>query len=457
MTVANHPVGIVGGGPAGLATALALRAHGFDVCVIEQGDWSSARAGEHLAAAARPTLERLGLQSLYDRALPCRGIDSAWGSAEPQFHDLQLFAPFGGGRIVERPSFDQAMLAHARAQGVRCLERTRVLRATYTRFGPWHVTLRSGSAEPEARTFACLVDASGRAASLARAQGARVVVYDRVVGVSARARAAPSRSNPDSVNKLRIWSARDGWWYVATLPEGERVATWMTDVERVGQLAQREHWQQHCARHFNAVAGLPPELATATWQRPRSFPAHSQRLRRPYGDGWIAVGDAALAFDPLSSAGLAKALQGACDAADAIAQSFAGHPDAFSHYEQKLRHAWQRYLDARCHNYRLEQRFPDAAFWRERQHEPALRHTIMLDPQRRLHRAPGACAASANEVLARRMPEVDAEALFDRLADGELAHDIARDISARQEIDDHTAIVALQLLLEHGVLWSASV
>lgn len=440
MSVANQPVGIVGGGPAGLATALALRAHGLDVCVIEQGDFCAARAGEHLAAAAQPTLKRLGLQNLYDRALPCRGIDAAWGSAQPQFQELQLFTPFGGGRIVERPSFDQAMLAHARAQGITCLERTRVQSAMHTRSGEWQVTLRSG----ELRTFSCLVDASGRAASLARAQGARIVVYDRLVGVSARM----SGSQHDNINKLHIWSARDGWWYLATLPGGERIATWMTDVEQVGQLAQREPWQQHCARHFEVVS-RPLELASAAWSRPRSFPAHSQRLQRPYGAGWIAVGDAALAFDPLSSAGLAKALRGACDAADAIA---AGDSKAFARYEEKLQHEWQLYLDARCHYYRLEQRFPDAAFWRERQHEPALRQAIQLDPQRRLHRTPGACATSAAEVLARRVPEVDGAALFERLTDGELAHDVVRDLTALQQLDDHVAIVALQLLLEHGVL-----
>lgn len=452
MSVAKQPVGIVGGGPAGLATALALRAHGLDVCVIEQGDWSAARAGEHLAAAALPTLERLGLQSLYDRALPCRGIDAAWGSAEPQFQELQLFTPFGGGRIVERPCFDQTMLAHARAQGICCLERTRVQSATYTGCGEWRVTLRSGTAQAHARTFSCLVDASGRAAWLARAQGARIVVHDRLVGVSARVQSIASHD--DNLNKLHIWSARDGWWYLATLPGGERIATWMTDVEQVGQLAQRAPWQQHCARHFEASAHLrlPPGLASATWGRPRSFPAHSQRLRRPYGAGWIAVGDAALAFDPLSSAGLAKALRGACDAADAIAQSVAGDAKAFARYEEKLQHDWQRYLDARCHYYGLEQRFPDASFWRERQHEPVSRQAIWLDPQRRLHRSPGVCAATAAEVLARRIPEVNAEALLEQLAGEQLAHDLVRDLTVRQELDDHIAIVTLQLLLESGVL-----
>ncbi|HTU58143.1 MAG TPA: tryptophan 7-halogenase, partial [Polyangiales bacterium] len=242
----------------------------------------------------------------------------------------------------------------------------------------------------------------------------------------------------------RIWSARDGWWYLATLPGGERIATWMTDAQQVGKLAQREAWQQHCACHLDHLA-----LASATWGRPRSFQAHSQRLQRPYGAGWIAVGDAAAAFDPLSSQGLAKALRSGCEAADAIAH---GDPAAMAQYEEKLQHEWERYLDARCHYYRLEQRFPDAEFWRERQHEPALRQAIHLDPQRRLHRTPGASAASAAKVLARRVPEVDGAALFERLTGGELAHDVVRELTVIQQLDDHAAIVALQLLLEHGVL-----
>ena len=454
-------VGIVGGGPAGLATALALRAHGLRACVIEQGDWSTVRPGEHLSAAARPALERLGLQGLYDRALPCRGIESAWGSAEPTFHDLTLFAPFGGGRIVARPRFDHALLAQARAQGIGCVERTRVLSATYSRAsggtrGTWRVTLRSDTTEPQTREFCCLVDASGRAASLARAQGARVVVHDRLVGVSAHAQPAGPRA-AEPFNKLRIWSARDGWWYLATLPGGEQVATWMTDVQQVGQLAQREPWQKHCARHFKAVEPdlrLPPALASASWRRPRSFPAHSQYLSQPYGVGWIAVGDAAIAFDPLSSAGLAKALHGACAAADAIQQRLVGDSQAFARYADTLRHDWQRYLAARCDYYRIEQRYPDAPFWRERQFEPISRQTITLDPHQRLQLAPGASATSASEVLRHRVPELDGQALFERLAVGEPAHAIVRDITARQGVDDHIAIVALQLLIEHRVISS---
>jgi hypothetical protein len=50
------------------------------------------------------------------------------------------------------------------------------------------------------------------------------------------------------------------------------------------------------------------------------------------------------------------------------------------------------------------------------------------------------------------MPEVDGADLFERLADGALAHHVARELAARQGLGDHAAIVALQLLVEEGLL-----
>src|SRR3546814_13476214 len=50
----------------------------------------------------------------------------------------------------------------------------------------------------------------------------------------------------------------------------------------------------------------------------RGAPANSQRLRDFCGDAWMAVGDAAQAYDPLSSQGIAKALKTASHAGHMI-------------------------------------------------------------------------------------------------------------------------------------------
>jgi len=94
--------------------------------------------------------------------------------------------------------------------------------------------------------------------------------------------------------------------------------------------------------------------------------ACSQRLDPIAGDGWIAVGDAASAFDPLSSMGIMKALRSAVDAAAAILRHLAGERDAFAGYAQTIAADYTRYLDTRTRYYAMEQRWPDAPFWQRR-------------------------------------------------------------------------------------------
>jgi|KBSSwiStaDraftv2_1062776.scaffolds.fasta_scaffold479824_2 hypothetical protein len=50
----------------------------------------------------------------------------------------------------------------------------------------------------------------------------------------------------------------------------------------------------------------------------RVVTAHSSRLDRVSGDGWLAVDDAAMAFDPLSSQGLTHALASGIRAGEAL-------------------------------------------------------------------------------------------------------------------------------------------
>jgi len=73
-------------------------------------------------------------------------------------------------------------------------------------------------------------------------------------------------------------------------------------------------------------------------------------------------GEAAIAFDPLSSMGIMKALRSAVDAAAAILRHLAGERDAFAGYAQAIAADYTRYLDTRTRYYAMEQRWPDAPF-----------------------------------------------------------------------------------------------
>jgi flavin-dependent dehydrogenase len=80
---------------------------------------------------------------------------------------------------------------------------------------------------------------------------------------------------------------------------------------------------------------------------------------------WVAVGDAASAYDPLSSLGICKALESGIRAADALARH------RLDEYEAWVRSSFEQYVWTRDAYYALETRWPDSPFWRARRGERA--------------------------------------------------------------------------------------
>src|SRR5262249_50722034 len=99
---------------------------------------------------------------------------------------------------------------------------------------------------------------------------------------------------------------------------------------------------------------------------PRFFAANSSRLDRAAGENWLAIGDAAMAFDPLSGQGVYKALQSACRAAEAIHQHSTGNTWAFQEYAAAVAQDFDSYQITRRAFYSRERRWPCSAFWQRR-------------------------------------------------------------------------------------------
>lgn len=99
----------------------------------------------------------------------------------------------------------------------------------------------------------------------------------------------------------------------------------------------------------------------------RVLPAESSRLDVIAGDGWLALGDAAAAYDPLSSYGIASAMGSGFYGGHAIADILEGREDARFAYLEVMQRACGTCLDLQREHYARERRWPDAPFWRRRQ------------------------------------------------------------------------------------------
>ena len=89
-------------------------------------------------------------------------------------------------------------------------------------------------------------------------------------------------------------------------------------------------------------------------------------LERVVGAGWLAVGDAASVYDPISSQGIYKALSNGLAAAQVVAADFQGNTSMLEEYQQLMGARFQDYLQNRNYFYDLEKRWPDSPFWQKR-------------------------------------------------------------------------------------------
>ncbi|MDQ3913117.1 MAG: tryptophan 7-halogenase, partial [Actinomycetota bacterium] len=102
----------------------------------------------------------------------------------------------------------------------------------------------------------------------------------------------------------------------------------------------------------------------------RSVAANSYRMDLVTGNNWLAAGDAALAFDPLSSQGIYHALRSGLLAARAIEDCQAGDQTALGEYSWETQRRFDRYLRMRAEYYSQERRWSCSAFWQRRQNAP---------------------------------------------------------------------------------------
>ena len=361
---------IIGGGPAGCATAIALQQLGItNVLVAEASDYSQPRIGESIPPDTRGLFSRLGIWQAFEREghEPSMGSYSSWGNDTLGFNDF-LFNPRGHGWHLDRLRFDQFLVSEARLRGITV--------CSQMPFKNVHTAAVADNKYPLQITFAdnqqvatrFIVDATGRAAKVARRLGASRKVDDNLVCVAAYfEHANNTQQNSQHATRMTLLEAvKDGWWYTARLPNNRTIAAIASDQSIIQnkQLSQKEHWYSALknTQHLYEALGQPVmPTVLQTWVAP------SVLLNPPAGNHWLAVGDAASAYDPISSQGIYKALHNSLEAAPAIQQWLNGNSQGLLDYRQQVGEQFISYLEQRAYFYNLEQRWPNEEFWRKRQ------------------------------------------------------------------------------------------
>jgi len=365
LSHSSHTVAVIGGGPAGATAARFLADAGIDVIVIDAGPRNGFPGGESLVPAARVVLEELGLWDRFraDGHLPCYGNVSAWGSDSPVDTDF-IRSPHGHGWHLDRTRFDTMLCRAAEESGAALRRPARLLRAERSA-ALWTLSIETDDGPREA-LCQWLIDGTGRRSRVARSLGISRAHEDRLLAFHIRFRQEDG-AEVDEDSRTLVESAECGWFHTALLPSEERVVTILTDAGTpwVGAATDRRGFLDLLGTSLHVRRALDDHHYIPL-DDPISTDARTGRLERLHGNGWLAVGDAATAFDPLSSQGILSALYSGLKAGRAIADALDGDRAALPEYDAIVTNVYDRFLEKRLRYYAHERRWPDSSFWRAR-------------------------------------------------------------------------------------------
>ncbi len=319
---------MLGGGPAGSAAAILLSQWGHPVRLITRAT-ADARLAVSLPPSCHKLFDAIGVGEAIAGAGFVRATGNTvwWGHADPR---VEMFAAGALGWQVPMDRLDAVLLAEAAAAGVT-IERRAI-----------------GEADLEVGPDRFVIDATGRSGLLARRHGVRV--YDdgpRTIALSGEWTRADSWPVPDDTHTL-IESYESGWaWSVPTSP-GTRHLAVMVDPQRSGLVRGTTAREVYLAEIGKTVAFKQLIGTAALSEGPSGWDASGYRADQYAGDNWLLAGDAGSFIDPLSSAGVKKALASGWLAAVAVhsglvAPALRGHALAFfSQREQDIERHYAR-------------------------------------------------------------------------------------------------------------------
>lgn len=339
---------VIGGGPSGSIFAIRMAELGHQVSVIEAVAFPRPHLGESLSPGVQALLQSVDAAGALDGALPARKVEVAWdGPALIRTDEREE------GLLVDRGLFDRALLDRARRLGIRVHQPARIVDRKQTGNG-WRLAVATAEGK-EIFQVDFLADARGRAGATA---WRRDTTGPATLALHAYWKGAALPTHP----VIRVGDA--AWYWAVPLPDGTCHLQVFVDAKEFGALPKatlEARYLELLGRSgFGTGARQSPVQATDATPYVATGAATLSS---------IALGEAALALDPLSSSGVQKAIQTALAGAivaNTLIESRASAAAAMAFYETNLGEASTRHRKWATSYYAEAARERADIFWRRR-------------------------------------------------------------------------------------------
>lgn len=305
MTAAPDPdcdVLVLGGGPAGCASAILLARRAHRVTLVHPRRPPAAALAESVPPSARRVLEELGALDGVEAAgfHPNRGNAVHWAERPLRRED---FDSDQEGFHTDRGSLERVLTEVAERAGVRVLPGVSA-RAVIRGDDGWTATCEGPDGEVELKA-PWLVDATGRKGVLARQE--RETDRSTTTLALVRRWRRPGGWPDDVQHHTLVESYDEGWAWSVPLSAEVRCLTAMVDQRHAdlqGSVVDEMLDEQLDRTRVVGRLREGSEAVGSAW----ACPASLYTARRFASPGLVLAGDAGSFIDPLSSFGVKKAL-----------------------------------------------------------------------------------------------------------------------------------------------------
>ena len=372
--ISNHntEILILGGGIAGCIAAISL-ADTYKVTLVDKLIQPTEKVGESLAPATHRILNTLGLtlndseyQNIFINNL---GMQSYWGSDQVQIID-HLRNPDGASKSVDRKKLALYLRKKAIEKGIGCFWGLRFYSSSY-QDNTWNITCKSDDIKNRTtKVFSSkfVIDATGRGAHFAKSQNIKRTKYDSLISCWLTV------PNTTENTMSTILPDKFGWWYTAVIPNNKRILSYQTDADIIDKSVFKNFNSFSKLIHQNKIVNQFIEDQTDAIDFHGVVSANSTKLNQVVGKQWLALGDAAISFDPLSSQGMFNAMATAMQVSDLlkkvnISSNLNKEKTAYlsNNYTSQIDSIWNHYLKHKDLFYSAETRWKTATFWKRRQ------------------------------------------------------------------------------------------
>jgi FADH2 O2-dependent halogenase len=380
MSQFDFDVGIIGGGPAGSATAAYLAKAGLSCVVFERELFPRPHVGESLVPSSTRVFKEIGFLEQMDQAGFPRKYGAAWTSAAKgpvygmQWEGLGADC-YAGVRFeereqpgvdrnytfhVDRGKFDLLLLQHAHQLGATVYEGVQVQNVDFSQQELPQIHFAIGKKNIHT-TVRLVVDASGRRTLLGNQLKLRIqdpifnqyAIHTWFEGYD-RSILATDQSQRDFIF-IHFLPLTNTWVWQIPITETITSIGVVTQKKRFAKSKQER--QEFFWNSLESRPELAAELRAAKQIRPlKDEGDYSYAMKQICGDNFVLVGDAARFVDPIFSTGVSIALNSARFAsADILRAAEIGNfrKDNFHTFETTLRRGTKNWYEFISVYYRL--------------------------------------------------------------------------------------------------------